>query len=256
MQPENKLSTEIYSKNNDPISYFSKDADFVFVYKKTEKLASATYMVTSLFSETEPMKWTLRKKISELVSFTVGYKDTSESTRVDLSHLIRTRVLELISLLEISMHGGLVSQMNFSVLKQEFMSVTNALNSNSGNQTDAFKNNLSKSFFEVGNSPSVLEQRTTSAYPTSTIEITSKRTYSEGIKDTHSAVAKEEMKRSDRQETILGIIRKKKELTIKDIAEVIKDVSEKTIQRELNSFIIAGVLKRTGVRRWSKYSLA
>ncbi len=44
--------------------------------------------------------------------------------------------------------------------------------------------------------------------------------------------------------------------TIKDIAEVITDVSEKTIQRELNSLIEKGQVIRQGERRWSKYSIA
>lgn len=263
MQPENKISMDVSSKNTDPISFFNKDADFVFVYKKTEKLASAIYMVTSLFSENEPMKWTLRKKISELVSLTIGYKDTSESTRLDLSYSIRTKVLELVSLLEVSMHGGLVSQMNFSVLKQEFLNVTNALNSHSVNQFDLAKSNISKSFFEVGNSVPALSERTVSEthktihnYQVPTSDVESKKTFSDDLKDTAFSPSKEELKRSNRQNVILSLIRKKRELTIKDIAEVIKDVSEKTIQRELNSFIEAGVLKRTGVRRWSKYSLA
>ncbi|MCX6702079.1 MAG: hypothetical protein NTX96_02725, partial [Candidatus Zambryskibacteria bacterium] len=64
------------------------------------------------------------------------------------------------------------------------------------------------------------------------------------------------LKKSNRQNVILDLLKRKKELTIKDISLVIKDCSEKTIQRELNSFISIGVLKRAGVRRWSKYSLA
>ncbi len=59
--------------------------------------------------------------------------------------------------------------------------------------------------------------------------------------------------RSTRIKTVLEAI---PEATIKDIAEVITDVSEKTIQRELNSLIEKGQVLRQGERRWSKYSLA
>ena len=76
-----------------------------------------------------------------------------------------------------------------------------------------------------------------------------KRTVNNLIKD------KEAFKRSNRQNIILSLLKKKKELTIKDISQIIKDCSEKTIQRELISFINAGVLKKTGQRRWSKYAL-
>lgn len=259
MQPENRISTNLSSKNIDPISYFEKDADFVLVYKKTEKLASAIYMVTNLFSENEPMKWTLRKKISDLVSLNVNYKDTSEASRTDLIQIIKTKILEIVSLLEVSLHGGLVSHMNFSVLKQEFSNLTEMLNSSNFSQNDLLKNSIPKSFFEVtsGTNTTVFDS---SKYPQNkTIleqEYLVKRTSTDDLKDSQdSTVVKDDLKRSNRQNIILSLIKKKKELTIKDIAEVIKDCSEKTIQRELNAFILTGTLKRTGVRRWSKYSL-
>jgi len=59
----------------------------------------------------------------------------------------------------------------------------------------------------------------------------------------------------DRSTRIKTVLEAKPEATIKDIAEVITDVSEKTIQRELNSLIEKGQVKRQGERRWSKYSL-
>lgn len=61
---------------------------------------------------------------------------------------------------------------------------------------------------------------------------------------------------TDRSERIKTVLEAKPEATIKDIAEIITDVSEKTIQRELNSLIEKGQVIRQGERRWSKYSLA
>ena len=60
----------------------------------------------------------------------------------------------------------------------------------------------------------------------------------------------------DRGSRIKTVLEAKPEATIKDIAEVITDVSEKTIQRELNSLIEKGQVVRQGERRWSKYSVA
>lgn len=60
----------------------------------------------------------------------------------------------------------------------------------------------------------------------------------------------------DRSARIKTVLEAKPEATIKDIAEVITDVSEKTIQRELNSLIEKGQVIRQGERRWSKYSIA
>jgi len=60
---------------------------------------------------------------------------------------------------------------------------------------------------------------------------------------------------NDRRERIKTILEAKKEATIKDISEIITDVSEKTIQRELNAMIEENIVKRQGERRWSKYSI-
>lgn len=61
---------------------------------------------------------------------------------------------------------------------------------------------------------------------------------------------------TDRATRIKTVLEAKPEATIKDISEVITDISEKTIQRELNSLIEKGEVIRQGERRWSRYSLA
>ncbi len=76
------------------------------------------------------------------------------------------------------------------------------------------------------------------------------------IVDKTENVAKSVMQKNERQQVILGIIKEIGESSIKDISDNIKDCSEKTIQRELNTLIYDGVLKKIGERRWSKYVLA
>lgn len=61
---------------------------------------------------------------------------------------------------------------------------------------------------------------------------------------------------SNRMSLILDLVRNKKSLSIREIASVIKDCSEKTIQRELNALIEKGLIRREGERRWSVYLLA
>ncbi len=63
-------------------------------------------------------------------------------------------------------------------------------------------------------------------------------------------------KLTDRAERIKTVLEAKPHATIKDISEIITDVSEKTIQRELNSLIEKGQVLREGERRWSRYSVS
>ncbi len=60
---------------------------------------------------------------------------------------------------------------------------------------------------------------------------------------------------SDRLTRIKTVLEAKPEATIKDLSDIITDVSSKTIQRDLNSLIEKGEVQRHGERRWSKYSL-
>lgn len=60
---------------------------------------------------------------------------------------------------------------------------------------------------------------------------------------------------SDRTARIKTVLDAKPEATIKDLSEIITDVSTKTIQRDLNSLIESGEVIRQGERRWSKYSI-
>jgi hypothetical protein len=62
-------------------------------------------------------------------------------------------------------------------------------------------------------------------------------------------------KLTDRAERIKTVLEAKPQATIRNIADIITDVSEKTIQRELNSLIEKGQVIREGERRWSKYSV-
>ncbi len=60
----------------------------------------------------------------------------------------------------------------------------------------------------------------------------------------------------DRRATILGMLQRKDRVSVRDVANVIKDCSEKTLQRELLALVAQGVLVKDGERRWSTYRLA
>jgi len=248
MEPTtNKISTNI-EKNIDHISFFEKDSYFAFVCKKTEKLATALYMVTNLFSDSEPMKWTLRKKVSELLSFILGYKN-SALQQMPFIASVKERVLDIISLLQVSSQSGLVSTMNFSILQQEFMNLVRVLDEQKLEDGDSRGGDLSKSFFDLArNFPSA----SSASESVETARMSDMRIKDKTQENSNQAV----FKKTNRQNIILGLLKKKKDLSIKDIAQTIRDCSEKTIQRELISLIDSGIIKKIGERRWSKYSLA
>lgn len=58
-----------------------------------------------------------------------------------------------------------------------------------------------------------------------------------------------------RRKKILEVVKSKGQVTIHEFIQSIQGCSSKTIQRELTSLVLSGTLKKTGERRWSKYSL-
>lgn len=68
-------------------------------------------------------------------------------------------------------------------------------------------------------------------------------------------------KRQNRKEVILGFITEKRlegnseGVMLKDILFKLKDISEKTLQRELSALVAKGVLKKIGEKRWSRYAI-
>lgn len=73
--------------------------------------------------------------------------------------------------------------------------------------------------------------------------------------DMSSDAARVQAQIPDRAERIKTVLEAAGEASIKDISDIIRDCSEKTIQRELNSLIEKGEVIRIGERRWSKYSV-
>ena len=72
------------------------------------------------------------------------------------------------------------------------------------------------------------------------------------IKDTYKGQS-QTPKASNRQEVILAVVLQGNGVSIKDISDVVRDCSEKTIQRELAELVRQGRIKKVGERRWSQY---
>lgn len=229
----------IYENYKD-IGLFNNGDYLVYSFKKTEKIVSAIYLVTSLIKDNEPMKWELREGSMSLISILMTLNG-SES--VDKNRLIQsffTTSIQLISFLNISVISGIISEMNASIIINEITTLVDYLkeqNTISDSKTGFI---LSDSFFA-----------------TDTLPITSKG-HSEIQKIPEAKVSKTLIikdKKDSRKTAILSILKKESHLTIKDFVKVISDCSEKTIQRELIDLVEKGIVKKEGERRWSTYSL-
>lgn len=209
-------------------------------HPKPQKLASAVYLITSFFSDQEPLKWRLRNLSADLVSDKVKDKfGTSE---------------EILTLFTLAKTAGLVAEANYELLVREF---------------SKFQGEAKKPLELMFSREEVFEEAL--GAPQELPKLLRDNTYTPSVKAAESAAEKPaqfpepkrlkefgavSVKKNSRQSIIIGLLKRKKEIMIKDVSPLISGCSEKTIQRELSEMVAAGVLKRTGEKRWSRYSLA
>jgi len=282
LTPKNEVTQAI----SGPLRFFSDDEKFVFIFKKTQKLVSALYLITGFFPDTEPLKWKLRSLGSSLLSSSILLKDEVSSKKDRAVLDIRTGILEVTALFAVAKQSGMISDMNFEIVNREFSLFLDSVSLSS----DSFKtdsSNLKQGFFHVDHVAykpiqNAQAEVVTKDVQTDPIYLKDKNKMSEeeprpnellnldeyvshkktettsgpkevsALKD-YGAVA---VKKNSRQSIIIGLLKRKKEIMIKDVSPLIDGCSEKTIQRELLAMVHQGILKKEGEKRWSRYSLA
>lgn len=249
----NNLSLE----SNDLLIFFKKDKNFVFAHKKIGKLVAAIYLLTNQFQDSEPTKWDIRKLGLRLISLNVNLLKDNISIE-SLKKNLKDCILEIVSCFEIVSISGLISKMNLEILKREFFELLNFLNkiSEKGNSQ------LNDKFFFVESQYERPSAEETSSYPS----LKDRNFVSDDLRHVLDEKNEEKteklrefstvaVKKSRRQSIIIALLKKKREVMIKDISPLVSDCSEKTIQRELQDLVKRGVLRKEGEKRWTKYSL-
>lgn len=240
------------------------------IIKKTEKIASAVYLITSFFDDKEPLKWKLRTLGSSLLSSSIFIKDNPPSAGDKAVIDIQNYILEIDSLFLVAKRAGLVSEMNFEILSGELNKFIDSISDSSKAFVEPRQGLLSRDFFgsSIAHTPRIAEEKKPEPIKDIVVEkpIIDKghllddvdftrpktKTISKPLKD-FSVVA---VKKNSRQSVIINILKRKKEIMIKDVSPLIENCSEKTIQRELMAMVHNGTLRKVGEKRWSRYSLA
>lgn len=219
-----------------------------FLIKKTEKLVTALYMITSFLNDSEPIKNSLRTNGIKLLSYIHnGPKESSAR-----HNALRTIVHEMISLLQVSEVAGLLSTMNVSVLRDELKSLLESLVSTDSVTAIGGTAFLKKDFFAEN------KQETSARSPIPTIRPNTVVASRPSVQPTKvmKNVVRTNAAAVNRRTRIIDMLRSKGEIGVKDVAKIITDCSEKTLQRELLALVAEGVAIKRGERRWSTYRLA
>ncbi|MHB8651658.1 MAG: hypothetical protein ACYC8S_00790 [Minisyncoccota bacterium] len=125
---------------------------FLLIHRKTERLSTAVYLVTSFLSDNEPLKWRMREAGLVVLE---GISELREGVRFERDHSITRSVRaihDILSLAEIAVATGMMSEMNFRILKSEYRALLGEIQEkNSVHTSTHFE--LPKDFFSGFETP-------------------------------------------------------------------------------------------------------
>jgi len=262
---EIKNDLEIANSQDLP-SYLTGINALSFFLKKTERLSAVIYLITNLFSENEPLRTSLREDSIKLLNkiSALHSKDVHDQKKelAEATSLVR----KISSLFEVLHLAGLISDMNHNVISNELHmlfkhaevleSQVIVKNSKSVVPTNFFSISVeeitARENKNIKDNETIIENKGQEIFKNVDKNSVFKNKTNEVVSNLESGL---ESRKNHRQELIINLIKKKKEVTIKDLFGVVNNCSSKTIQRELLDLVKKNVLKKVGERRWSRYSL-
>lgn len=260
----NKKTLEQYNGKGSVIKAFIKDGDLSFIIKKTEKIATAIYLISNFLNVEEPLKWELRKIVTKLLKNLMSLNDTSLSNKEMIISRIQNDFVELEVVFNLTYNSGFISDMNYQIVIEEINNLSVLINNYTDRQISTSKTIFNTDYFNVKKEKENKESSVKDIIKDTVNPIKDRvifkgnktdldSFFKDTIKDNRQTVSNNENSQSERGEKIIQKIKTHGPLTIKEISEEFKDLSEKTIQRELQKMYEKGQIKKEGERRWTKY---
>jgi len=191
-------------------------------------------LITDLFDIDEPLRMSLRRS----AVYCIENQDKKEG------------FIQLISLVRLSKDIGLITDMNAGILFDVLSTKIEELDSvkDKDNHVDIISIIKPEEVVPTQAIQTIESPRVEKKMPNTSITINNN---TQNIKTINNI----SMDIGSRRKKIMEIVKTRGAVTINEFMDSIKGCSSKTIQRELTSLVLSGNLKKTGERRWSKYSL-
>lgn len=214
------------------------------ILKKTERIASAIYLVTGGTQVTSELRTFLRTNVLNAISdsHTVLMADSDFAVAKRLA-VLKDIFLMIMGVLEVGRDAKYLSDMNVRIVADEIRLLIKKIESVENVLNQRVPDRIDRSYFVIPEMPQRMGKEQEAGAPRRVGEIRDERVSTGG-----------DLRRSQ----IISILRERPMLTVREIQETpffAGKVSEKTIQRELVSLVEEGSVKRMGERRWSRYVL-
>ncbi|MFZ1987843.1 MAG: hypothetical protein WAV21_02305 [Minisyncoccia bacterium] len=223
---------------------FDKDIRRVYIYKKAERLARAVHLVTPAFVHSPALRMRSDTIAVALVDAAILPPGLARAA-------LSKELLSLSSLLSMARTGGLLSAMNAELISHE---AHNLLQEIAGYEEPRLSFEHVPTLAELSKSSSGRVVNKTSPKSGSRKALSLNTQNPKGQYKGH--VLKDNEAKNGRRENILAVLKTKGPSYIKDISTMVRGVSEKTIQRELQALTQEGIIIKEGERRWTTYTIA
>lgn len=233
---------------------------------QTMKITEALYRTTDLFSDAEPLKWSLRDSAVKILNTISDISSHPSYQELRSAQILERMIESLCYKLDLAVGGTFVARSNFDVLEREYKSLSEKIcNIDFFGAALLEKSTEKKNQISIGSDILDISDKRTLAVQKSPIEFSTNTMYVHGSPT--STVAAEvglptsvaQIKSptsvlSDRKGIILNLIKERGPSSVGDMRKLVDmSLSEKTIQRDLNAMAEAGILKREGEKRWRRY---
>jgi hypothetical protein len=231
-------------------------------YRRAERICAAIFVLTAHVSDTEPLRPRARSLSLELLERVLAVRSEMRSLNSAHAAELKAVIRELISVSRVLAISGCISFQNSAVMTEaldELSSFLAASQRSSLSETASYSREDFLDVREVGVSNLVQQPRAAVREPSVTTDKSVKDTdyvapgnFPE--KDTNDKGQKKNVHQG-RAQAILEVLRVGGELGIRDVASNLPEFSEKMIQRELAELVRKGLVSKSGLKRWSRYSL-
>lgn len=222
---------------------FEKDIRRVYIYKKSEMIAKAIHLISPAFKDSKALRDRLQRISIEIIDASVLPPSLAREA-------LSRELLTLSSILRMAKTAGILSSMNADIIMRETHELLQEVSTYEDPKV------------ALEEAPSLATLTRTAGLKAQVVSETfvsnrqqpSVRNGSEN-KGQFSKGQKEVKKdKNGRREAILSILKSKGPSYIKDLSTMIREVSEKTIQRELQALVLEGAVSKSGERRWTTYT--
>ncbi len=222
---------------------FEKDIRRVYIYKKSEMIAKAIHLISPAFKDSKALRDRLQRISVEIIDASVLPPSLARE-------VLSRELLTLSSILRMAKTAGILSSMNADIIMRETHELLQEVSTYEDPKvTLEDAPSLATLTRTAGLKAQVVSETFVSnrQQPAARNSSENKGQYYKGQKE----VKKD---KSGRREAILSILKSKGPSYIKDLSTMIREVSEKTIQRELQALVLEGRVSKSGERRWTTYT--